>query len=477
MTGPPVGSHGLVAHPRPAAFPFGPPSLAELLDVGSQDYPDRLALIDGDRTWTYRELRDDVLETAGELAPGGFSYWPVESSAELIISVLAGFRSGHGWIASRAPQNLDTSALATSVSAPSIDPQDPAVVAFTSGTTGEPKRVVHSQHSLLLPCLVSIAVEPPQPEERIGTPLDLRIANVMVLGPLSAFARGSTYVVMRRRYATGISQDIAAHGVTRLLAVPTLAYDLAASSEVDPEQLQTLDRVILGGSGGDPDTQQRFFDRFGVRPTLSYGLSEAPTGVVRESLADPIGSRKGHPLPHVEVVIADPETGSERPIGEVGEVCLRSASAGPWAGTWTGTLGYLGQPELTERLFRDGLLHTGDMGATDTEGRISITGRLSQLIIRGGENVDPESIRRALVLDPTVADAHVVGYPDDRLGQRIGAAVVVADGAEFDPGAIQARLAENGPDVSFPDRLVLLEEIPRNQMGKVAGLPDELFTD
>ena len=117
------------------------------------------------------------------------------------------------------------------------------------------------------------------------------------------------------------------------------------------------------------------------------------------------------------------------------------------------------------------------MGATDTEGRISITGRLSQLIIRGGENVDPESIRRALVLDPTVADAHVVGYPDDRLGQRIGAAVVVADGAEFDPGAIQARLAENGPDVSFPDRLVLLEEIPRNQMGKVAGLPDELFTD
>ena len=477
MTGPPVGSHGLVAHPRPAAFPFGPPSLAELLDVGSQDYPDRLALIDGDRKWTYRELRDDVLETAGELAPGGFSYWPVESSAELIISVLAGFRAGHGWIAARQPHDFDVSALAVGDTAPVIDPHVPAAVAFTSGTTGEPKRVVHSQHSLLLPCLVSVAVEPPQPGERIGTPLDLRIANVMVLGPLSAFARGSTYVVMRRRYATGISQDIAMHGVTRLLAVPTLAHDLVASSEVEPAQLQTLDRVILGGSGGDPGTQQRFYDRFGVRPTLSYGLSEAPTGVVRESLADPIGSRNGHPLPHVEVVIADPETGIEKPIGEIGEVCLRNASTGPWAGTWTGTLGYLGQRELTQRLFSDGLLHTGDLGAADSEGRISITGRLTQLIIRGGQNVDPESIRRALMSHPTVADAHVVGYPDDRLGQRIGAVVVAADGAEFDPGAIQARLAENGPEVPFPDRLVLLEEIPRNQMGKVAGLPDELFTD
>lgn len=479
MTVPPVGADGLVTHQTPAPFPFGPSSIAHILDAGVANYPERVALIDGDRSWTYLQLDEavagvlDRFEEAETCVQGA-----VESSADLVISVLAGFRAGTCWIASTNGESIDAAPLlrdAPEAGDAAALAHAPAAIALTSGTSGQPKKVVHSQHSLLLPALVSVDEEAPKAGERIGSPLDLRIANVMVLGPFSAFVRGSTFVVMRRRFATGIAEDIATHGVTRLLAVPTLAYDLALSPDVEPAQLQSLDRVILGGSGGDPDMQRRFSERFGVRPTLSYGLTEAPTGVVRESLADPIGSGKGHPLPHVAVVIVDPDSGRELPAGSVGEVCLRPATEGRWANTWTGTLGYLGDPDATALLYRGAMLHTGDLGSIDSEGRVAITGRLSNLIVRGGRNVDPTAVRHSLLADSRVARAEVVGFPDERLGQAIGAAVVLKDGETIDADALRISLRQARPDIPKADAIVIVDDLPRNQMGKVV-LDPAIFT-
>jgi len=265
-----------------------------------------------------------------------------------------------------------------------------------------------------------------------------------------------------------------------------MVFDLAYSSEVGDSSCNSLDRVVLGGSGSDPEPLREFEKRFGVRPTMSYGLSETPTGVVRESLDDPIGSGRGFPLPHIEVVIVDPETGGELSVGDEGEVCIRAASSGAWANCWTGTLGYLGEPDRTAALFQGGLLHTGDRGRLDLDGALSVTGRLNDLIIRGGKNIDPRAIEAAAIASPAVSAAGVVGIADDRLGQIVGLALVLESGHDLDsldPDFLDAHdldsldpdfldaaeiAMETGEGAGSPiDAVVILDELPRNVMGKV----------
>ena len=440
-----------------------------MLDAGCVSHPDRVALIDGDRSWTWSALDRAVALVASEIKPGAPTQWALENSAEQVIGVLATLRARGIWLAYRD----DDSAIANAAIDEALDglsnyepgPLAPAVVMATSGTTGEPKLVVHSQHSLLGPGLVSVELEPPLPDERLGTPLDLGNANIFMLGPLSALLRGSTFVVLPSRFAPTLAADIARYCITRLFAVPALAYDLVESSEVHPEQLASLQRMILGGSGADPDLLRRFSEQFGVRPTLSYGMSEAPTGVVRESLDDPIGSGRGFPLPHVELEIRDPQ-GQPVPVGVEGEICLRPAQAGTWAHTWTGTLGYLGGPSRTAELFRDGVLHTGDHGRLDHDGALTVTGRLSDLIIRGGTNVDPRALEAAARSVEHVTDAAAIGIDDERLGQIVAVACVAAT---TESAVLSSMNSEGLAKVSgVPvDMVAVVDQIPRNEMGKV----------
>ena len=439
--------NGLVEPASPTPLPFGPKTLADLLIEGVSGHPDRLALIDGAHSWTYAELDTEITKRVAS----GQDQTSIEvaSGAEFIIGLLANFRLGKVWLANADSPNI--SSFGSAAIPP--QPQDSAVVARTSGTTGRPKQVVHSHHSVLLPAVLSVDQEPPKLGERIGTPLDLRIANVAILGPISAFVRGSTYVVLRRRHAAGLAEDIATHGVTRLFAVPTLAFDLASNDEILPTQLASLDRVVLGGSGGAGEVLQAFTDKFGVRPTLSYGMTEAPTGVVRESLDDPIGSGRGFPLPHIEVITID------------GEICLRPATTGRWANTWTGTLGYLDEPERTEQLFEGGVLHTGDLGVIDDDGAVTVTGRMSDLIIRGGKNIDPIALDAQLRALDWVDDALTVGIDDDRLGQRVGVLLVPVDRAkDTEKDELSAMLASATEQPI--DDVALVASIPRNELGK-----------
>ena len=475
---------GLIDHAKPAPFPFGPTTLADILVDGLAEHPERLALIDGDRAWTWAELDAAVEAAAANIAVGQVVLWTEPNSAELVVALLATFRAGGIWMStsSQVPESVDVDARMSRISSDRAqgDPFGVALVSFTSGTTGVPKSVAHNEHALLAPGLVSIEVEPPEPGERIGTPLDLRIANIAILGPISALLRGSTFVVMHQRFAAGLASDIAQFGVTRLFAVPTLIFDMVEGHDVAPEQLTSLDRIILGGSGADAAVLSRFADRFGVRPTLSYGLSEAPTGVVRESLDDPIGSGRGFALPHVDIVITDPATGVEVPVGSEGEVCIRPTADGPWANCWTGTLGYLGEPDRTAKLFEGGLLHTGDRGVLDADGALSVTGRLSNLIVRGGKNIDPTELEAAACVAVGVAEAVAVGIPDDRLGQIVGLAVLLDDGLSFHKGDSegsidgldQLDINEIVMDIeeeteSSVDATMVVSRWPRNAMGKI----------
>ncbi len=497
MTEPEVDeTTGLVRRPPPAPYPLGPPTLAAVLDGPLADGPEHLALVDDDRQWTYAQLADAVARAAAALAdlgigPGDRIAWSLPNCAELPIGFLATMRLGAVWVGVNpmlAPPERDdlladaeASATVTdpadwaarceqadpaAAPAPPIDPHAPAAIAYTSGSTSRPKGAVHSQHNLLWPGLATIGTDPPDPHHRQGTPLSLTILNMMVLGPVGAWVRGTTGVVLRRGRADELSADIARHRLTHLMLVPTQLHDLVHTEAVDPADLSSLEVVIVGGAGTPAPLRREFAERFGVRAVSGYGLSEAPSGVVRESAADPIEDpAAGHPMPPFQIRIVDDDDNA-LPPGTEGEICVAATAEGPWAGCWTPTLGYWRRPDETRRALRGGVMHTGDLGAVDERGRLTVHGRRRELILRGGANVSPAEVEAVLVRHPEVTEAVVIGVDDDRLGQRV-AAVVTSAVPEPDTDSIRAFCAERLAGYKVPDAIAVVAEMPRGAMGKL----------
>jgi long-chain acyl-CoA synthetase len=501
---------GLVDRPAPRPWPHGPPTIAALLDAPLAATPDRLALIDEGRTWTYRTLDDAVEQAAAALVsvgvqPGSRVAWTLPNCAELPIGFLATQRIGAIWLgineALAPPEKqylLDDAAVdhyiaddatlrpargtahllrdddwreLVAASTPGrpdtdIDPHAPAAMAYTSGTTGRPKGVVHSQHNLLWPGLVSLHTEPVMPAERQGTPLAHTILNMLLLGPVSALVRGSTAVVLHSTRAPELAHDIARFAITRTTIVPTIVHDLVHRDGIDPADLATLDHVVVGGAATPAPLRRAFTEKFGVRALAGYGLSEAPTGIVRESPHEPIDDiAGGDPLAPFEIMIVDAH-GAEVPAGTEGEICVRATSTGEWAGCWSPMLGYWKQPDATAAALADGTLHTGDTGAVDARGRLTVTGRIAELILRGGANVSPVEVEQTLVEHPDVAEAAVFGLPDDRLGERVIASII---GAVPDPDldAIRAHCTTRLAAYKVPEQIRVVDSFPRNAMGKV----------
>ncbi len=505
---------GLIRREPPRPYPIGPSTLAALLDGPLEHFGERIALIDDDRQWTFAELDRSVDRAATALAslgvgPGDRVAWSLPNCAEIPIGFLATQRLGAVWLgintALAAPEKahllndsesslwitegdadtaaaesrfsgtaLGASAYSAAVAAadpanaprPRIDPHAPAAIAYTSGTTGAPKGAVHSQHNLLWPGLITLHTHPPKPTDRQGTPLAHTILNMLILGVVSAWTRGTTGVVLHRGNPEGFCAEVARHRLTRTTLVPTQLHDLVRSDRVDPTDLASLDSILVGGAATPAKTRRAFAEKFNIRALMGYGLSEAPTGIVRESIDESIDdSATGYALDLLEVVIVD-DTDQELPVDQPGEICLRPTSTGPWAGCWTPTLGYWRRPDATRELLRDKILHTGDIGALDSNGRLTVSGRRSDLILRGGANVSPAEVEKALLDHPDVVDAVVYGIPDERLGERVAAAIV-AGASHPDPEQLRAHLARQLARYKIPDQIRVLDELPRNSMGKV----------
>jgi acyl-CoA synthetase (AMP-forming)/AMP-acid ligase II len=354
-----------------------------------------------------------------------------------------------------------------------IDPQAPAAIAYTSGTTGRPKGAVHSQHNLLWPGISSRRSYPSVPGERHGTALALTILNMLVLGPLWAYLRGTTAVLVERTDAVGFAAEVRTQRINRVTLVPAIAHDLVAHPDVHRNDLTTLTQTIIGAGHSPPVLRDAWEAKFGTRAIVGYGLTEAPTGVTREHVSRPMRpDGAGYPLEPVRVVIVDDEDQS-LPDGDTGEICLAPVTHGPWAGVWTPMLGYLGRPDATAEALRGGVLHTGDLGFLDEHGQLVIRGRRTEMILRGGANVYPAEIERVVLDHPGVREVAVLGLVDDRLGEVVAAGLVAEPGpwADGDPDLLvddvrsfcQERLAR----YKVPDQMLVLDRFPRNTMGKV----------
>ncbi len=499
----------------------GPQSVAEVLDRVVAEDPDREALVGRGGRYSYGALDLEAnraahaLESLG-VGPGDRVAACLPNDVDLVVAFLGAMRLGALWVGVNrvlAPPEkgylLDDSGascllapeavaaelegrakvdrllvvdpsggrndwrerLETSPSEPlprdGIDPFGPAAIAYTSGTTGLPKGAVHSQHNLLLPGAVSRSTGRYAPELRKGVVLPLTILNLVVLGPLVSFQIGSCCVCIDRIDPEGLAGWIRRERVGNFAGVPTILHDLLTHPKVTPEDLESLVQPEVGGAECPEAFRRLYRERFGQEVSIGYGMTEAPTAVtwsagkpeVRPGLCGPA-------LPQVEIAILD-EEGRRLPAGEVGEICVGPARSGTWAGVYTPMLGYWGRPEASAEALRDGVYHTGDLGFLDEEGVLFIRGRRNDLILRGGSNVYPAEVERVLQEHAAVAASAVLGVPDERLGQRVAAAVQLEPGATASADELRAYLAERLARYKVPEQIAVVETLPRNAMAKV----------
>ena len=351
---------------------------------------------------------------------------------------------------------------------PEGDPLGLAAIAYTSGTTGNPKGVMHSQHNALLQGAVAVSRGSYDSDDVFLCVHPLTILNLQVLHGLTTIQALATCAIADRHDPVSLARWIKQEGVTHFAVVPTVAYDLLTHPEVHPDDLVTLTKPRVGGAAMPESVKLLFEERFGVKPATSLGITEGPTLVTRQDPDRPIieGSC-GRALPHIEVKVLDDDD-RPVPVGEVGEICFGPRRDGPWAGVYRTMLGYWGRPELSAETLRGGMVHSGDLGRFDAHGELYIVERRSQMIIRGGNNIYPAEVERVLGADSRVAECCVVGRPDPRLGEIVVAFVQPADGAQATAEDLLALCRANLASYKVPDEVCFVEAFPRSPLGKIA---------
>lgn len=504
-----VDSRGLLIRKDPLPAPEGPWSTADILDYGVSAHPEKIALQHQEVVISWLELESRVSSIAGWLLSQGCCTGcrvvvQLSNSTIPVEIFLATQRLGAIWVGANSNLSKDetewilqdcgaslfiTEQNYVSKSCKTIgiktneadwidlfnfsdeepkreaDPHSPAAIAYTSGTTGRPKGAVHSQHNLLWPGVSSRSLYPPTENERTGTALSLTVLNILVIGPLFSLIRGTTSVILDPSPAVGMAEQIRNAEVNNLLLVPTQAYDLVHSVAVKSEDLSSLDRVVIGASHTPQELRDQWQEKFGFPCTVGYGLSEAPSGVTRSRHERKgVLNGAGHALDPVEIGIFD-EDGKEVPTGKVGEICISSRKEGPWREVWSPMLGYWGKPEETMKALKGNMLHTGDIGSRDEDGHLTIVGRLSDLVVRGGANIYPAEVERVLLSFSSIAEAAVIGVLDERLGERVCAAIVVQE--DLDIPELSAQLNSQLAHYKVPEEIKTVTSLPRNVMGKV----------
>ncbi|MFC9976058.1 AMP-binding protein [Spirillospora sp. NPDC127200] len=345
---------------------------------------------------------------------------------------------------------------------PGVDPGAPAQIQYTSGTTGFPKgALLHHRGLVTNASLVA---------ERAGfaeggvwaTALPLFHTAGCGLSVLGASLNQATLVIAQFFHPEVVLRSLEQWRANLFGGVPAMLAGLLAHPRFDEFDLSACTTVMSGGDVVPAPLIAEAERRFGARFSTVYGQTEL-SPVITQTAPDDSPEDKAHagrPLPQVEIKIVDPAAGTVVPVGEPGEICARGHQV---------MLGYHGMPEATAAAVdAEGWLHTGDLGALDGRGHLRVTGRLKDMIIRGGENVYPREIEEALAGHPAVASAVVLGVPDPGWGEQVAAVVIPADPADPPASAalrehLRARLAPH----KTPRHWYLAESFPANAMGKI----------
>ncbi|MBW0104015.1 AMP-binding protein [Pseudonocardia sp. KRD291] len=346
-----------------------------------------------------------------------------------------------------------------------LSADDPINIQYTSGTTGFPKGATLSHHNILNNGYSLGQILGYTPDDRVCIPVPFYHCFGMVMGNLGCTTTGATMVIP----AQGFDPKATLHAVaqercTSLYGVPTMFIAELNDPTFGEYDLSSLRTGIMAGSPCPVEVMKQVVDRMGMAEvTIAYGMTETSpvsTQTRRDDSLELRVSTVGRVLPHLEVKVVDPETGSTLPRGEPGELCTRGYSV---------MLGYWNQPEKTgEVLDRARWMHTGDIAVMDDEGYVNITGRIKDMVIRGGENVYPREIEEFLYTHPDVLDAQVIGVPDARYGEELCAWITQREGSTpLDADAVRAFATGRLAHYKIPRYVMVVDEFPMTVTGKV----------
>jgi fatty-acyl-CoA synthase len=345
-----------------------------------------------------------------------------------------------------------------------LDASDPINIQYTSGTTGFPKGATLSHHNILNNGFFVGEGCGITEEDRIGVPVPYYHCFGMVMGNLAATSHGACVVLPADSFEPGAVLDaVQAERCTVLYGVPTMFIAELDHPEFDAHDLSSLRTGIMAGSPCPVEVMRKVVDRMHMSEvTICYGMTETSPVSTQTGADDDLEHRTatvGRVHPHVEIRVADPETGRTLPRGQTGEFQTRGYSV---------MLGYWDDPERTaEAIDRARWMHTGDQAVMADDGYVKIVGRIKDMIIRGGENVYPREIEEFLYGHPAVADVQVVGVPDERYGEEIMAWVIVREGATLDEDELRDYCRGKIAHYKIPRYVATCSDFPMTVTGKV----------
>lgn len=504
------------------AAPFRRQSVGDLLAEIVARTPDRAALIVPARAdaveqrWTYAELQTEAERVAAALlqrfSPGDRIATWAGGCAEVILLQLGAALAGmvlvtinpanraveleytlnksraRGLVLDRVYRGMDNAAVLDGLrerlpaletvvyldqwaefvatgrptALPGAAPDDLALILFTSGSSGKPKAAM-LRHDGIVNGAALTANHLSVPDGAVWlNVLPMFHVGGSVTMTLGCMSVGGTQVLLPQFSAEAMLAAIAHHGVYLTMAVPTMLVGLLESPVLASTDLSSLQLIVAGGSAVAPDLVRRVKADMGAEVASLMGQTEASGAMFstrRGDDEDRVTLSVGAPIALTEVKIVDAVDGRVLEIGEAGEICIRSPCT---------MMGYFEMPEKTAETLRDGWLHTGDVGRMRPDGYIQVTGRMSDMIIRGGENIYPREIEDVLVEHPCVAQAAVFGVPDERWGEQVAAAIVCRPGQVADTKEItawlQVRIARHRVPKIWRGAL---QTLPINASGKV----------
>ncbi len=359
---------------------------------------------------------------------------------------------------------LDALGVSAGEPVPARPPEpDDAMIAYSSGTTGFPKGAVITHANLVTQTYMAATAWRLGEDDRFlaTTPLAHRTGLARLV---NALVLGATAVVMPRFDAADAMRLIDAERITAMGVVPTVARMLLEHASDDPASGRSLRVVLVTGEAFPVDVKRRLLDRWPhVRLISFFAMTEASVVTLlppEEQFTHP-GS-VGRPLPGVELRIVD-DKDRDVPIGDVGEILVRSGEPGRWAVM----RGYYNRPDATAEAFVDGFFRTGDLGRLDADGHLSIVDRRKDMILSGGLNVYSKEVERALESHPSVAEAAVIGVPDDRFGEAVVAYVIPRSGLAIAGETLTEHCKREIASFKKPKVVRIVDELPRNSLGKV----------
>lgn len=344
-----------------------------------------------------------------------------------------------------------------------IDMHDVINMQYTSGTTGFPKGVMLTHYNITNNGKSIGDAMKLTSKDKLCIPVPLFHCFGCVLGVMAAVTHGTTMVLVDRFRASSVMSIIQKERCTGVHGVPTMFISMLTHKDFNLYDFSTLRTGIMAGSPCPIEVMKQVINSMNMKDiVIIFGQTEASPGCTQTTVDDPLEKKVatvGRAFPHVECKIVDPETNEELPCGQVGEFVARGYNI---------MKGYYKMPEATAAAIdEDGWLHTGDLAVMDEEGYFNVTGRLKDMIIRGGENIYPKELEELLYTHPQIQDVQVVGVPDKVFGEVALACIILVEDADLSEEDVKAFVASKVAKHKVPQYVEFMERFPMTASGKI----------